>query len=132
MKAGKLFEAALKQADLDLREGIVLHIHVRGKGSRLRLVVASPVVTDFETIILERARKVPDGKAAYHPKISTGEIIRSFRETAGLSITKLAEKAQLSKGSLCSIEKGERPVGLTVLKKIAAALDIPLSLLLKE
>ena len=37
----------------------------------------------------------------------------------------------MSKRSLCSIEKGERPAGLVVLKRLAKAKGISISLLVK-
>jgi len=43
----------------------------------------------------------------------------------------VASKADMTKGSLCSIEKGERPVGLAVLKKISRALGISITALLE-
>ncbi len=131
MKAGKLFEAALKKADMDLKPGTELKVQVRGKGKHLQLVVAPPQFTEFEASILERAKAAPEGKAPYQPELSVGETIRALRKAAGLTLDVLSGKAGMSKGSLCSIEKGERPVGLVVLKKLARAMSVPISVLLK-
>jgi DNA-binding XRE family transcriptional regulator len=131
MKAGKLFEAALKEADITLKTGTALNIQVKGKGKYIQLVVSPPQLTDFETTILDRAKKAADKKAAYQPKLSVGETIRALRKAAGLTLAALAGKADMSKGSLCSLEKGERSAGLAVLKKLAAAMDIPVSVLVK-
>ena len=131
MKVGKLFEAALKEADINLKEGTALSIKVTGKGKHLQLVVSPPQLTEFESVILDRAKGVPNSKAPYQPKLSLGETIRTLRKAAGLTLAKLAAKANISKGSLCSIEKGERPAGLAVLRKLAAAMNIPISVLVK-
>ena len=129
MKLGLLFEAALKEADIDLKPGTELNVHVKGKGKHLQLVVDTNQVTDFEATILERSKKASSHQAPYRPKLSVGESIRALRKTAGLTIDALAKKAGMSKGSLCSIEKNERPAGLAVLRKIAKAMNIPLSVL---
>lgn len=133
MKAGQLFEAALKLADIDLKPGTELNVHVKGKGKHLQLIVDATAETpnDFEASILERSKKASLSKTAYQPKLSVGESIRALRKTAGLTLDALAKKAEMSKGSLCSIEKNERPAGLTVLRKIAKALNIPVSVLVK-
>jgi len=131
MKAGRLFEAALKLADIELKSGTELKVRVKGKGKHLQLVVASPQPTEFEATILERSKKFSDSKANYQPELSVGEAIRALRKTAELTLDALAKKADMSKGSLCSIEKGERQAGLAVLRKIAKALNVPLSVLAK-
>ena len=129
MKLGQLFEAALKEADIDLKPGTELNVHVKGKGKHLQLVVDTTPVTDFEATILERSKKASSNQKPYRPKLSVGESIRALRKTAGLTLDALAKKAGMSKGSLCSIEKNERPAGLAVLRKIAKAMNIPLSVL---
>ena len=130
MKAGKLFEQALKEADINLKDGTELKVHVSKRGNHLRLVVNPSELTEFESTILERSRKAPETAKTYRPKLSQGERIRTLRKTAGLSLDVLATKAEMSKGSLCSIEKGKRPAGLAVLKKIARAFGIPVGALL--
>ena len=63
-----------------------------------------------------------------------GERIRAFREEAGLSLSRLASDAEVSKGYLWSLEHGEtdaRPSGRT-LYRIAKALGITMSDLLGE
>lgn len=131
MKPGRLFEEALKHADIDLKSGTELKVQVKGKGNHLRLVVTPPKLNEFETIILERSKKVAESKTAYQPTLPLGEIIKTLRKTAGLTLDALAKKAEMSKGSLCSIEKGTRPAGLAVLRKLAKALNAPLSILIK-
>lgn len=87
-------------------------------------------MTDFETSILERSQRVSKKLKPYNPKVSTGDRIRALRKAAGLTLEALASKAGISKGSLCSIEKGERSVGLAVLRKIADAMKISVSALI--
>lgn len=129
MKSGKLFEDALKKAGIDLQAGDELKIRVKKKGKHLELVVDNSNLSSFEYEILKRSSRVASTTRAYKPNISTGERIRNFRKAAGLSLNALAGKAGISKGSLGSIENEERPAGLSVLKRIAEALKIEVSVL---
>ena len=131
MNAGKLFEAALKQADMDLKPGTEFKVQVTGNGKHLRLVLTPPVLSEFERVVLERSKTPIEGKEPYRPNLSVGEKIRALRKGSGLTLDVLANKAGMSKGSLCSIEKGERSAGLTVLKKLAKALGVPLDCLVR-
>jgi DNA-binding XRE family transcriptional regulator len=130
-KAGRLFEEALKVADIDLKSGTEIQVKVRGKGKHLHLVVGRTHVGAFEASILERSKRVDPNLKAYQPKLSLGERIRTLRKAAGFTLDALASKAEMSKGSLCSIEKGERPAGLAVLRKIAKAIDVSVTLLVE-
>lgn len=128
-KAGMLFEAALKHADIDLKAGDEIKVKVQGRGKHLRLVVGPTDMTDFEASILERSQRISENLKPYRPKVSTGERVRALRKSAGLTLEALASKTGISKGSLCSIEKGERPTGLAVLRKIANAMKVSISVL---
>ena len=78
MKAGKLFEAALMRAEVDLKGGTEINVRVRGNGKHLRLVVTPLSPIDFETTILERSKNASRFKA-YKPELSMGETIRALR-----------------------------------------------------
>lgn len=129
MKSGKLFEDALKRAGIDLHAGDELKIKVKKKGKHLVLVVDDSNLSSFEYEILRRSSRVASPTKTYSPNISTGERIRSFRKAAGLSLSALARKTGISKGSLGSIENEVRPAGLSVLKRIAEALEINVAVL---
>ena len=130
MKAGRLFEKALKQAHLTLKSGVELKIRVQGRGENLHFVVRPSEISEFETSILERSTKVSvEGMKPYDPKMPVGERIRTLRKTAGLTLDAVATKADITKGSLCSIEKGERPAGLAVLKRVSKALGVSITVL---
>lgn len=60
-----------------------------------------------------------------------GERIKRFRSMRGLSQEKLAERAQISNTYLSRVENGRRQASLEVLTRIAAALNIPLSSLIR-
>jgi len=129
MKSGKLFEDALKKAGIDLHPGDELKVKVKKKGKHLELVVDNSNLSSFEYEILERSSRVESPVKLYRPNVSTGERLRALRKAAGLSLSALATRTGVSKGSLGSIENDERSAGLTVLKRIAEALKIDISVL---
>jgi transcriptional regulator with XRE-family HTH domain len=67
-------------------------------------------------------------------KISTqlGAVVRHSREGAALSQESLAERADLSKNYVGSIERGEQDMRVSVLVKLALALGKNPSELLRE
>jgi transcriptional regulator with XRE-family HTH domain len=68
--------------------------------------------------------------AVKHREI-VGSNIRTFRTDAGLTLEKLAEKADLSWPYLSEIERGRENISLDKLVKIAQALDVRLSKLVE-
>ena len=130
MKAGHLFEKALQEADIELKPGTEIKVKVKTKGGHLRLVIDKSNITDFEATVLQRSHDSLQTARPYSPKLPVGQKIRSLRMGRGLTLQKLASKAGMSRGSLGSIEKGERSVGLEVLKRISNALDLPVACLL--
>ena len=53
--------------------------------------------------------------------------VKVYREYRGLRAGELAEKAGISQGYLSEIEAGKKSGSLSVLTRIAAALDVELS-----
>ncbi|GGX91335.1 transcriptional regulator [Litchfieldella qijiaojingensis] len=106
-----------------------------------RLVVLSE--QDYATL-LEQAEDYHDIQAANEARarIDAGEEtfpssvvealldgaapVRVFREYRGLRAGELAEKAGISQGYLSEIEAGKKTGSLSVLKRIAEALDVDL------
>jgi transcriptional regulator with XRE-family HTH domain len=58
------------------------------------------------------------------------QAVRAYRESRGLSLGNLAEKAGISKASLSKIEAGHGNPSLEVLRRIAEALNVPTGALL--
>jgi transcriptional regulator with XRE-family HTH domain len=65
-------------------------------------------------------------------KAELGLIIRRKRHKLNISQEKLADKANIHRTYISSIELAKVDVGIGVALKIAAALGIPLSKLIKE
>lgn len=61
-----------------------------------------------------------------------GERLKKLRLERGLSQEKLANEAELDRTYIPSIEKGERNVSITVIEKIAQALQVKISDLFEE
>lgn len=59
-----------------------------------------------------------------------GALIRAQRMTAGLSLRELAVRTNVSNAYLSQIERGLHEPSISVLRAIAAALDVPLEALL--
>ena len=55
-----------------------------------------------------------------------GHKLRLLRVSAGFSLEKLAEKAELSVSFLGSVERGNKEPSLSTLKKLSSALDVPI------
>ncbi|WP_034639294.1 helix-turn-helix domain-containing protein [Desulfofalx alkaliphila] len=58
--------------------------------------------------------------------------LKRFRKQRNLSQNKLAQKAKIPQSAVHYIEKGERNPGLQTVQKIAIALNVTISELLKE
>lgn len=61
-----------------------------------------------------------------------GEKVKKLRLEKGLSQEALAHQADLDRTYIPSIEKGERNVSITVIEKIANALEVKISTLFDE
>jgi transcriptional regulator with XRE-family HTH domain len=63
---------------------------------------------------------------------SFGTAVRRRRHGLGLSQEEFAEKADIHRTYVSHIELGKTDIGLSVAKKIADALQVPLNKLVKE
>ncbi len=61
--------------------------------------------------------------------MNIGKAIRLCRTQKGMHLSELASSAKISTAYLSLIEQGKRDPNLSVLKKIATGLDVPLSIL---
>lgn len=65
-------------------------------------------------------------------KVAFGKAVRHFRIEAGLSQEALAARAELNRTYLGDIERGERNVAVVNMYKIAKALGVSLSDLVRQ
>ena len=66
------------------------------------------------------------------PRRAFGRAVRKLRLANGLSQERLAELAGIHRTYVGDVERGVRNVSLVNMSKIALALDVPLSLLVRE
>jgi len=60
-------------------------------------------------------------------ELQVGRRIRELRKAKGLSLTQLAERADLNDKHLGLVERGEENLTLKSIRKIAAALEVPIT-----
>lgn len=64
--------------------------------------------------------------------LKLGKRVTKLREESGLSIQELAERANLTRMSIYQVESGMRVSSILVLRRVAKAMGIKLSELVKE
>jgi len=62
--------------------------------------------------------------------MTIGAAIKQLRTRKHMNQLQLITKAKINQGFLSQIEKGQREPSLTVIKRIAGALDVPVQVLL--
>ena len=65
-------------------------------------------------------------------RIRFGQKVKKYRLKKNLSQESLANKANIDRTYIPSIEKGERNVSIIIVEKIANALEIPIKKLFEE
>jgi transcriptional regulator with XRE-family HTH domain len=66
------------------------------------------------------------------PRISFGKAVRKIRQRRGISQEKLAELAGIHRTYIGDVERGTRNLALVNMTRIAKALGLPLSELIRE
>lgn len=61
-----------------------------------------------------------------------GEVLRARRLAAGLTLRDVSAKARVSLGYISEIERGQKEASSELLASLCSALDVPLSVVLRE
>ncbi|WP_411907689.1 helix-turn-helix domain-containing protein, partial [Salmonella enterica] len=61
-----------------------------------------------------------------------GEVLRSVRQRQGRTLREVSHSARVSLGYLSEVERGQKEASSELLASICAALDIPMSQMLRE
>lgn len=77
----------------------------------------------FDTIVTEMKKVI---------YTSTAEVVKGLRAERNLSQQELAKRAGMSAAQLCKIERGRNELTASTLRRLADALDVPVSVLLGE
>ncbi len=61
-----------------------------------------------------------------------GDVLRDFRLQKGRTLRQVASKASVALGYLSEVERGQKEASSELLASICAALDVPMSQMLRE
>lgn len=61
-----------------------------------------------------------------------GDVLRDVRQRQGRTLREVSSAAQVSLGYLSEVERGQKEASSELLSAIAAALNVPLSMVLRE
>ncbi|MHA7174769.1 helix-turn-helix domain-containing protein [Arthrobacter monumenti] len=61
-----------------------------------------------------------------------GEVLRQVRQRQGRTLREVSHNARVSLGYLSEVERGQKEASSELLSSICSALDVPLSLMLRE
>lgn len=61
-----------------------------------------------------------------------GDVLRDFRQQRGRTLRQVASRASVALGYLSEVERGQKEASSEILASVAEALDVPVSLILRE
>jgi transcriptional regulator with XRE-family HTH domain len=61
-----------------------------------------------------------------------GDVLRTHRQRKGQTLRQVAAKASVALGYLSEVERGQKEVSSEILASVAEALDVPLSVLMRQ
>jgi transcriptional regulator with XRE-family HTH domain len=61
-----------------------------------------------------------------------GDVLRDFRTQKGQTLRQVAARANVALGYLSEVERGQKEASSEILASLAEALDVPVSLILRE
>lgn len=61
-----------------------------------------------------------------------GDVLRDFRQHKGATLRQIAGRASVALGYLSEVERGQKEASSEILASIADALDVPLSVIMRE
>ncbi len=61
-----------------------------------------------------------------------GDVLRQHRQAKGQTLRQVAAKASVALGYLSEVERGQKEVSSEILASVAEALEVPLSVLLRD
>jgi transcriptional regulator with XRE-family HTH domain len=61
-----------------------------------------------------------------------GDVLRTHRQERGQTLRQVASKASVALGYLSEVERGQKEVSSEILASVAEALDVPLSVVMRD
>lgn len=114
------------------------------RGSRVR-TIEEPIITttktpvsvngvirwkDVETTTVNESAYAEPKPVVLRQEI--GEVLRSVRQRQGRTLREVSHSARVSLGYLSEVERGQKEASSELLASICAALDVPVSTMLRE
>lgn len=90
----------------------------------------------FRKVVNSEPLKVPEtsegSKAMILLRHQIGDVLRDVRQRQGRTLREVSSGAKVSLGYLSEIERGQKEASSELLAKVSEALDVPLSVILRE
>ncbi|WP_329609235.1 MULTISPECIES: helix-turn-helix domain-containing protein [unclassified Arthrobacter] len=82
--------------------------------------------------LAEDARREPKERKMVVLRHEIGDVLRDVRQRQGRTLREVSHSARVSLGYLSEVERGQKEASSELLSSICTALDVPLSLMLRE
>ncbi len=82
--------------------------------------------------LTENAQHKPKERKMVVLRHEIGDVLRDVRQRQGRTLREVSHSARVSLGYLSEVERGQKEASSELLSSICSALDVPLSLMLRE
>lgn len=82
--------------------------------------------------LAEDAQRKPKERKMVVLRHEIGDVLRDVRQRQGRTLREVSHSARVSLGYLSEVERGQKEASSELLSSICTALDVPLSLMLRE
>lgn len=82
--------------------------------------------------LVEDAQRKPKERKMVVLRHEIGDVLRDVRQRQGRTLREVSHSARVSLGYLSEVERGQKEASSELLSSICTALDVPLSLMLRE
>ena len=82
--------------------------------------------------LADKAKSDQKGRKMVVLRHEIGDVLRDVRQRQGRTLREVSHSARVSLGYLSEVERGQKEASSELLSSICSALDVPLSLMLRE
>ncbi|MEC5180301.1 helix-turn-helix domain-containing protein [Arthrobacter sp. CG_A4] len=82
--------------------------------------------------LADKAKSEQKGRKMVVLRHEIGDVLRDVRQRQGRTLREVSHSARVSLGYLSEVERGQKEASSELLSSICSALDVPLSLMLRE
>lgn len=94
--------------------------------------VVRPAAAGAQTARQEQDRDMRGGRQMVVLRREIGDVLRDARQRQGRTLREVSSAARVSLGYLSEVERGQKEASSELLASICEALDVPMSLVLRE